>query len=162
MCSSQLPLQYLKLTYRLCEECTRSQRDRTVDDRSHAVNEVNTVNGRCYQIKYYVLIHKCGPLASEGYRGSYLIQTEAIESVWTLIYSVKRRLICNWGSSQLILTLLEPITNSCPGQFCEYFVQWNVIRTIIFNALYIHKYWTKDEIYLHWPCSLSIERIAGA
>ena len=52
--------------------------DRTVNDN---VGTVNAVNGRCYQIKYYMLIHKWGPLVEGGHRGSHLIQTGDIDSL---------------------------------------------------------------------------------
>ena len=157
MCSSQLPLQFVKLTYRLCEECTRSQRDRTVDDN---LGTVNAVNARCYQIKYYVLIHKCGPLVEGGHRGSHLIQTGDIDSL------SQEEIDMQLALKPTSPVELEPLANSCPGQFCELnlaqadLLEFGVLThtdsmdrvSIVFKEmsleLYLHIYWIKDEIFI--------------
>ena len=118
MCSGQLPLQFFKLTYRLCEDCTSSQRDRQVDrsqrDRqAEGIEAVKAVKRSCYQIKYYVLIHKCGPLVEGGHRGSHLIRTGDIDSL------SQEEIDLQLALEPIGPVELEPLTNSCPGQFCK-------------------------------------------
>ena len=126
MCSSQLPLQFFKLTYRLCEECTRSQtdrlvedsgtssqRDRPVDGNVGTVKADKRVNDSGYLIKYYVLIHKCGPLVEGGHRGSHLIRTGDIDSL------SQEEIDLQLALEPIGPVELEPLTNSCPGQFCK-------------------------------------------
>ena len=121
MCSGQLPLQFFKLTYRLCEDCTRSQSYRTFDrsqrdrsvDRSQSdrpaeeIEAVEAVKRSCYQIKYYVLIHKCGPLIEGGHRGSHLIRTGDIDSL------SQEEIDLQLALEPIGPVELEPLTNSC-------------------------------------------------
>ena len=118
MCSGQLPIQFFKITYKLCEDCASHQRDRQVDksqsDRpADGIEAVNAVKRNCYQIKYYVLIHKCGPLVEEGHRGSHLIETGDIDSL------SQEEIDLQLALEPIGPVELEPLTNSCPGQFCK-------------------------------------------
>ena len=106
------------VNYRLCEDCTRSQGDRSIDrsqsDRpADGIEAVNAVKRSCYQIKYYVLIHKCGPLVEGGHRGSHLIETGDIDSL------SQEEIDLQLALEPIGPVELEPLTNSCPGQFCK-------------------------------------------
>ena len=106
MCSGQLPIQFFKVTYKLCEDCASHQRTRQTD-------RIDTVKGNCHQVKYYVLIHKCGPLVEWGHRGSHLIRTGDIDSL------SQEEIDLQLALEPIGPVELEPLTNSCPGQFCK-------------------------------------------
>ena len=107
MCSGQLPIHFFKITYKLCEDCAGHQRTRQID-------RIDTVTGNCYQvIKYYVLIHKVGPLIKEGHRGNHLIEIGDIDLL------SQEEIDLQLALEPVSPVELEPLTNSCPGPYCK-------------------------------------------
>ena len=107
MCSGQLPIHFFKITYKLCEDCAGHQRTRQTD-------RIDTVKGNYHQvIKYYVLIHKCGPLLEEGHRGSHLIEIGDIDLL------SQEEIDLQLALEPVSPVELEPLTNSCPGPYCK-------------------------------------------